>query len=143
MLTNFKLLLIAATFGTVAISCKKQNLTPTDMLNEMIDTTATLQYSGTFVDGPYGTVMGKAEIYKQNNSWKVKLNNFNSSNGPALHVYLSKEAMPVTFYDLGPLKSTNGNQLYEITTMPDFTEFRFVTIHCVDYNHLFGYAEIR
>jgi hypothetical protein len=143
MNNGLKLFCAVALICIGTMSCKKQNLTSTNMLNEMPDTTATLVFTGNFVDGPYGNVMGAAEIYRQNNSYKVKLTNFNSTNGPALHVYLSKEAMPVTYKDLGQLKSTNGNQLYDITGMPDFTQFKFVSIHCVDFNHLFGYAEIQ
>ncbi len=140
---KFKTFFAAGIFCISIFSCKKQNMAPTGMLNEMIDTTATLQFAGSFVSGPYGTVMGTAEVYKQNNMYQVKLNNFNTSNGPALHVYLSREAMPVNYQDLGELRSTNGNQVYDITGMPNFSEFKFISIHCVDYNHLFGFAEIQ
>lgn len=125
---------------TTFISCKKETLAPTNMVNEMIDSTAVLKYTGNFLNGPYGTVTGKAEIYKQSNLLSVKLSNFLSSNGPALHVYLSKEAMPINFIDLGVLKSTNGNQVYNISGMPNFSDYKYISIHCIDYNHLFGYA---
>jgi hypothetical protein len=120
-------------------SCKKEN-TPTVALNEMTDTAAVLKYSGDFVSGPYGTVTGKAEIYKTATAIEVKLAGFNSSNGPALHVYISKEAMPINFIDLGALKSTTGNQVYAVTGMPDFMQYKYISIHCVDFNHLFGSA---
>lgn len=106
----------------------------------MVDTAAVLKYSGNFTSGPYGTVTGKAEIYKKGSSYEVKLANFTTSNGPALHVYLAKEAMPVNYMDLGVLKSTNGNQLYSITGMPVFADYKYISIHCVAYNHLFGSA---
>ncbi|MFY7965041.1 MAG: DM13 domain-containing protein [Chitinophagaceae bacterium] len=125
---------------TTFISCKKETLAPTNMVNEMVDSTAVLKYAGNFSSGPYGTVSGKAEIYKQVNQLSVKLSGFLSSNGPALHVYLSKEAMPINFIDLGVLKSTNGNQVYNISGTPDFTDYKYISIHCIDYNHLFGYA---
>jgi hypothetical protein len=141
---KLKTVFVAAIICTsVLFSCKKQNLAPTDMLNDMVDTTATLQFAGNFISGPYGTVMGTAQVYRQNNMYQVKLDSFSSSNGPALHVYLSKEAMPVNYYDLGELRSTNGSQVYDVSGMPDFIEYRFISIHCVDYNHLFGYAEIQ
>ncbi|MEO7488091.1 MAG: hypothetical protein ABIU77_13360, partial [Ferruginibacter sp.] len=103
-------------FGAVLIamaSCKKEKgFAPTTELNEMTDTASVLKYSGDFTSGPYGTVTGKAEIYKKVTAIEVKLAGFNSSNGPALHVFISKEAMPVNFIDLGALKSTTGNQVY-------------------------------
>lgn len=121
------------------ISCKKNN-TPTIILNEVTDTAAILKYSGDFTSGPYGTVTGKAEIYKKATVIEVKLAGFNSSNGPALHVFLSKEAMPINFIDLGALKSTIGNQVYSVTGMPNFMDYKYISIHCVAYNHLFGSA---
>jgi hypothetical protein len=133
----------------LASACKKEQLAPTTMLNETIvitDTNRTASepiLTGTFSPGPYGNVTGKAETYKQGMMYSVKLSDFNTSNGPALHVYLSKEPMPVNFIDLGVLKSTNGNQVYAVTGMPDFAEYKYISIHCVAYNHLFGSALLK
>ena len=148
----------------VAVACKKEQLAPTVTLNEVIidtsangggsgggtgsggttggtDTTAVLKYLGSFNSGPYGSASGKAEIYKTAaNVFVLQLSNFNVSNGPALHVFVSKEAMPVNFIDLGVLKSTNGNQVYTIPGSPDFTSYKYISIHCVAFNHLFGSA---
>lgn len=137
-----RLTLIILLVALVAASCKKGSLASTNTVNEMVDTTAVLKYSGNFVSGPYGSVTGRAEVYKSGSSYEVKLVNFNTSNGPALHVYLAKEAMPVNFMDLGALKSTNGNQVYSVTGMPVFADYKYISIHCVAYNHLFGSALI-
>ncbi len=127
----------------IASSCKKEVLAPTEPINEMVDTTAMIKYSGSFVNGPFGKVSGKAEVYIKGSTLELKLADFNSTNGPALRVYLSKEPMPVSFVDLGELKSTNGNQVYGIKGMPDFTEYKYISIHCVAYNHLFGSALLK
>jgi len=134
-----RLFIFLICFSPLFISCKKDN-TPTNALNEMIDTAAVLKYSGDFASGPYGTVTGKAEIYKKATVFEIKLENFNSSNGPALHVYISKEPMPLNFINLGSLKSTTGNQVYSVTGTPDFMDYKYISIHCVAYNHLFGSA---
>ena len=134
-----RLFIFLICLSSLIISCKKNN-TPTVVLNEMTDTAAVLKYSGDFTLGPYGTVSGKAEIYKKATAIEVKLAGFNSSNGPALHVFISKEAMPVNFIDLGALKSTTGNQVYPVSVMPDFMDYEYILIHCVAYNHLFGSA---
>ena len=138
---------LAICFITLLVcSCKKEAaLAPTTVLNEMVDTgsSTVLKYSGTFTSGPFGTVTGKAEIYKTDSMYEVKLVDFNTNNGPALHVYISKEAMPINFIDLGALKSIAGNQVYSVTGMPDFTSFTFISIHCVAFNHLFGYAPLK
>ena len=122
-------------------SCKK---TSTTSLNEtlVMDTTAVLKYEGSFVSGPYGTVTGLARIYLKNGTYTLALENFTSSNGPDLKVYLSKEQFPVNFISHGNLKSVNGNQLYPIAGNPGFSEYKWVLIHCEQYNHLFGSAEI-
>jgi hypothetical protein len=72
----------------------------------------------------------------------LKLENFSTSNGPDLKVYLSTAASPSDYISLGDLKSTNGNQVYVITGSPDFSAYRFVLIHCERYNHLYGSAEL-
>jgi hypothetical protein len=125
------------------VSCKKETLSDTRTINQMVDTTAVLLYKGSFTNGPYGSVTGDAKVYKQQGKLLLKLSNFNTSNGPDLHVYISKEIMPVTFINLGKIKSTNGNQLYEITGTPNFLEYKYICIHCVAYNHLFGSAAIK
>ncbi len=128
------------------MACTKEQLAPTVTLNEMIsinDTSIKSIYSGKFESGPFGAASGKAEIYNQSSVYSLKLSEFSTTNGPALHLYLSKEPMPVTYIDLGVLKSTNGNQVYTITGMPDFMEYKYVSIHCVAYNHLFGSALIK
>lgn len=145
--------MILLLIGMTTLACKKEQLAPTVPLNEMVvdttvnggrtDTTTILKFSGSFVSGPYGNTSGKAEIYKTANGFVLQLSNFNVSNGPDLHVFLSKEAMPVNFIELGALKSTNGNQVYSIPNQPDFTTYKYISIHCVAYNHLFGSALLK
>lgn len=123
-------------------SCTK-DVTSTSPLHENVDTaTVEIKFDGSFMNGPFGSVSGNAKIYKDGNEYQVALVNVMISNGPDLHVYLSKEEQPVHFIDLGKLKSTTGNQLYSVNGMPDFSEYKYVLIHCQKYNHLFGSAEI-
>jgi len=134
-------------FLAVAIaSCVKQNEAPTIPVNENIppDTTGSNsnmpKYTGNFINGPYGGVTGMAKVYLQNGKYILALENISVVNGPDLHVYLSKEMPPINFIDLGKLKSTSGNQLYEIPGSPDFKEYTFALVDCQLYNHLFGSA---
>jgi hypothetical protein len=125
----------------VLSSCNDETLAPTRPIDDMTDLDAMLNQSGMFMNGPYGAVTGTAIIFKnKDNTFDLKLEDFNTSNGPDLYVYLSKEAMPITFISLGKLKSTNGNQVYEVPGTADFSEYKYVCIHCKAYNHLFGYA---
>lgn len=124
-------------------ACSKETLAPETILTEMPDTTATLGNSGKFMNGPYGNVSGYARIYKKNNEYQVLLDSFTTNNGPDLYIYLSKEVMPVNFISLGKLKSTGGNQVYNIPANTNLMEYKYACVHCRQYNHLFGYALIQ
>ncbi|THU34904.1 hypothetical protein FAM09_23205 [Niastella caeni] len=134
---------IAAMMLFLIAACTKQNGSPTAPVNEMPDTTAVQTHTGSFVKGPYGTVSGMVAIFKENGKYSLALQNIMISNGPDLHVYLSKEIQPVNFIDLGKIKSIMGNQLYDISGMPDFAQYKYALIHCQQYDHLFGSAELK
>jgi hypothetical protein len=88
-------------------------------------------------------VSGQAKIYLQKDRYYLALENFSASNGPDLKVYLSQKETPDNFIKLGDLKSTNGYQVYDITGMPDFANYKYALIHCEQYNQLFGRAELK
>ena len=123
----------------ILYSCGK---TSTQKLDEMISVDGNLKFTGTFRGYGSESVNGVAKIYLTNNQYMLKLENFSTSNGPDLKVYLSMASSPSGFISLGDLKSTNGNQVYEISGTPDFTKHKFVLIHCERYNHLYGSAEL-
>jgi hypothetical protein len=126
-----------------ALGCVKEN-TPTTVVNNPVDTSmAVSNFNGKFISGPYGVVSGSAKIYLQNNQQILALENFNSSNGPDLHVYISKEEQPVNYIDLGRLQSVTGNQQYSLTSTINFSEYKYALIHCQRYNHLFGSAQLK
>jgi Electron transfer DM13 len=122
------------------VSCRKENNASTVPATDMADTAAVTKYSAGFVNGPYGAVSGMAKVILQNGKLSLLLEDVVISNGPDLHVYLSKEMQPVNFLDLGKLKSVSGNQLYAIAGTPDFKEYKFALVHCQLFNHLFGSA---
>ena len=83
-------------------ACSKNNNTPTTPLNEMPDTTAvSISYDAQFSDGPHGHVTGRVKIYDKAGLFSLALIDFNTSNGPDLHVYLSQEVQPIHFIELG------------------------------------------
>jgi hypothetical protein len=139
-MVNLRSIIILLIIGFTA--CIKEN-TPVIPLNDSVDTGAMGQQMGNFMNGPYGMVSGSAKVYKQDNEYVLALQNVSISNGPDLHVYVSKEVIPVNFIDLGSLKSTIGNQVYSIPGNPDFSQYKYALIHCKRYNHLFGSAELQ
>lgn len=139
----YRIIVTALVMTVVLMSCVKNN-TPEIPLNNNVDTTMAMQQQkGVFMNGPYGSVSGRAVIYNQNGRLMLALQDMRISNGPQLHVYLSKEVQPVNFIDLGPLQSTLGNQVYNIIGSVDFNEYRYALVHCKKYNHLFGSAALQ
>jgi len=140
MQSVIKLVSIVSVFFLAA--CKKET-TSTAPVNETPIATAMAIDSGSFSNGPYGSVRGKTKLYKTGDKYELALENFSSSNGPDLKVYLSKEKQPVNFINLGSLKSTTGNQLYAIPAPVNVNDYKYVLIHCQQYNHLFGFADFK
>ena len=139
--TSLLIFIMAMVFAS---SCTKEN-TPTTDLMEKPDTTAMLRYKGNFQTGPFGNnAKGSANIYLKDSMLSLVFDSlFLINNGPALHVYLSKEMQPINFIDLGDLKSTNGGQIYNIAGMPNFAQYKYALVHCKAYDHLFSYAELK
>jgi len=126
----------------VLAACKKEN-TPKLILDEKVDQGLAMEKAkGTFSNGPYGTASGTAKIYTTESVTQLAFENFSSSNGPDLKVYLSKEKDPVNFINLGDLKATGGNQLYKIPDQIKTSDYKYALIYCKRYSHLFGFAEI-
>ena len=139
-----KFLASLSILGILVTACNKNAGSSTNALNERVDTAAIIAKNtspGMFISNGQN-VTGLAKVYSKEGKYTLALENFSTNNGPDLHVYLSNEIQPVNFIDLGKLKATSGNQIYEITGTPDFTKFKYALIHCQQYNHLFGYAEL-
>ena len=80
----------------------------------------------------------------------LRLTNFETSNGPDVHVYLvatqdAKDNDTVTkagFVDLGSLKGNIGDQNYELPANADLAKYRAVTIWCKRFSVNFGTAPL-
>jgi hypothetical protein len=80
----------------------------------------------------------------------LRLTNFETSNGPDVHVYLvaaqdAKDNDTVTkaeFIDLGSLKGNIGDQNYEWPANADLAKYRAVTIWCKRFSVNFGTAPL-
>lgn len=127
-----------------AAGCKKEN-TPDLALDEKIDPLfMPMQKTiGSFANGPYGTVVGTAKIYEVGTGTKLSLEGFSSTNGPNLMVYLSKEKEPLNFINLGDLKATGGNQVYDIPSGVKVGDYKYALIYCKQFSHLFGFCEFK
>ena len=72
----------------------------------------------------------------------LRLEDFESTNGPDLYVYLSTDKKASDFINLGKLKANSGNQNYEIPHDTDLRTYNNVLIWCKTFGVLFGNAEL-
>lgn len=124
-------------------SCSKQSSIAPANITDNDTASSNLILTGTFSSVGSETVMGHSRIYNNDGKYTLVLNDFSTTAGPDLHVYLSQEAPPIHFIDLGKLRANSGTQVYDIPGMPDFNLYTFVLIHCQQYNHLFGESELK
>ena len=117
-----------------------ENMTMIDEQNEI----KTL-FTGNFIgvgDGIHHAE-GQAQILTlPDNSNILRLENFKSTNGPDVHLYLSTDKQASDFIDLGTLKANIGNQNYELENNINFTKYNNVLIWCQPFSVLFGSADL-
>lgn len=94
---------------------------------------------------------GKASIYGLLNGKKVlRFSNFETSNGPDVHVYLvaandatdSDTVKQAGFLSLGPIKGSKGDQNYELPSNVDLNKYRSVTVWCQRFGVNFATAPL-
>lgn len=122
------------------ISCEVEgDLTQDKTLVIINQPDLTLKYQGLFAPTSGINGSGTVKIYLENNQYKLALENYTIESGPDLKVYLSKSDSPTDFVNLGNL---NASTVYSIPQNIDLKEYKFVLIHCQQYNHLFAVAEL-
>lgn len=86
---------------------------------------------------------GKAKILTlSDGSQIIRLEEFRSTNGPDVHLYLSTNKQASDFIDLGRLKANIGNQNYQIPVNTDYNKYNYVLIWCQPFSVLFGSAQL-
>jgi hypothetical protein len=91
---------------------------------------------------------GTATVYElEDGSHVLRLEDFEVTNGPDLHVYLVPASNPtgddiVDYVELGGLKGNIGNQNYEIPADVDPTGFGSVVIYCQPFHVIFSIANL-
>ena len=105
--------------------------------------------SGTFRDRSHPTE-GRALVLSDGGPQRfLRLEGFETDNGPDLNVYLSAAGpdapagqLDDDYVDLGDLKGNVGDQNYEIPEDVDLGRHRTVVIWCVRFSVAFGTAEL-
>ncbi|AFS83405.1 DM13 domain-containing protein [Candidatus Nitrosopumilus sediminis] len=104
-----------------------------------------MSYSGTFIGVGDGIHDAQGDVYTiplEDGSNVLRLENFESTNGPDLFVYLATDDRASEFINLGELKANKGNQNYEIPDDADLTKYDKVLIWCKAFGVLFGSAQL-
>ncbi|MDH4144722.1 MAG: DM13 domain-containing protein [Acidimicrobiia bacterium] len=97
--------------------------------------------SGTFSGVSRYEITGEALVLNNGTDQRfLRFENFESSNGPDLKVYLRAE--DGSFVSLGELKGNIGSQNYEIAPDVDLSVFSTVQIWCERFGVEFGSAEL-
>lgn len=132
-------------FLLVAIfACNEEDKKPTQPIVDDSDTDISIKLKmGDFTGVSGHSVSGTVALFDSLGTKSLRLNPFNSQNGPDLKVYLSKNASAGSYISLGPLKSTTGKQSYEIPLGYDLNEYPYVLIWCQQFSVGFGEAEIK
>ena len=102
-------------------------------------------YSGIFIGVDDGIHDAQGDAYTtplEDGNNVLRLENFKSTNGPDLYVYLATDNNASEFINLGELKANKGNQNYEIPDDTDLSKYSKVLIWCKAFGVLFGSAEL-
>ncbi len=115
------------------------------MMEEVMEETISMSYAGEFIgvgDGIHDAQGDAYTIPLEDGSNVLRLENFESTNGPDLFVYLSIDDKASEFVNLGELKANKLNQNYEIPEDTDLSKYSKVLIWCKAFGVLFGSAEL-
>lgn len=104
---------------------------------------ATLLKQDSFSGNMSYTVSGSVKLYEYLGKKFIYFENFNSSNGPDLKVYIATSNTASQFVNLGTLKGVSGVQVYEVKNPPDFNQYNKVLIWCQQFGLLFGTSTIQ
>ena len=101
------------------------------------------ELQGFFADADsFHKTSGIAKVIIINEKKFLSLENFETTNGPDLYVYLARDKEAEDFINLGRLKGNKGNQNYEIPENVDINSYSDVLIWCKAFSVLFGSAKL-
>ena len=137
--------------GLVQAAILPDQVVPTEQqaVPQMTDPSVVVSTAFTEIDAIHNG-SGKITIFQlPDNTRIMRFEDFHVTNGPGLHVILTRKSEPRTaadvgsdYVDLGPLKGNVGNQNYSVPTEVDFSEYQGIVIYSVPFGVVFSTAEI-
>jgi hypothetical protein len=122
--------------------CSKDEETPTGLVEDP-DPGGTVIAQGIFSGNRNYQVSGNVKLVEQGGTKVLRFENFSSSNGPDLKVYLAADPNASRFINMGELKSVSGNQNYVLPGMPELSQYPYALIWCEEFGVLFGSANLK
>ncbi len=122
----------------------EENNVPETTLRDMAPSSdsSSLVSSAIFASRGGYSVSGEAQLFYDSvtDNYSLILDNFSSSNGPDVHVYLSTDSAASSFTDLGDLKATSGTIRYDFSAAGYNINEMNVLIWCKAIDEAFGEA---
>lgn len=88
-------------------------------------------------------VQGRGLLIDSEDGKILRFENFETINGPNLHIYLATDFTGKDYVDLGKIKATKGNVNYEIDSSVNTEKYNKVLVWCVPFRVLFSYADLK
>ncbi|MGQ0638768.1 MAG: DM13 domain-containing protein [Nitrososphaerota archaeon] len=136
------------TIDLVMEEAKKLTTTVSEDMQEMIAKVApnsqeTPKFSklGTFQGLKGHEAKGKAEVISVGDISFLRFEDFEVTNGPDLHVYMTKNGDVDTGIDLGKIKGSKGNQNYALDDI-NTDVYNTVVIYCQPFHVYFASAKL-
>jgi hypothetical protein len=110
--------------------------------DEEMESSVNLLAEGIFKERAH-SASGRALLIDNNGKKVLRFEEFETINGPNLHIYLASSLSDDDFVDLGEIKATKGNVNYDIPDDVDLEKYDKVLVWCVPFKVLFSYAELK
>jgi len=111
-------------------------------MDDKLDEAATLLAQGEFKPRAH-EVMGRALLIQTEDFKVLRFEDFETINGPDLHIWLASSLGDEDYVDLGPIKATRGNVNYDVPEGTDTDKYNKILVWCVPFKVLFSYAELK
>ena len=120
---------------------------PNGMVNDMIPGDKNRSGMGTFTSYAHN-LSGQAVLLQDDaGSNTIRLEDFNMTSGPDVYVFVSRSNnySKGNVIEVAKLTSgyTDSDINFNFTSAAFTSEHKFVLVYCVQYNSLFGYAELK
>ena len=124
--------------------------TSTTIIDDVKDTQAVIVREGIFEDADASHKgSGVLKVLQKDSELTVRFEDFEGTAGPGLVVLLvenvnGKNKSEIgSFLELGPLKSTNGNQNYTVPEGTDLSKYTGVMVYCKPFSVIFSRAAFK